>query len=266
MWGDELAAPGSYLAELLGSSPPPSSSSPWADTDPVAVPRDPEEEAFLLSAPKPFQTTSHELDAMPRQHKWGWLGAVLLLVGLTSAGVAAGTWCSRRAPQENAEVQPEQPFQAPTIVAERETEIADVGTDAEVAHAAVIEQVAPDEPVLEEEKAPEPVPARANPRTRNGKAPAQGKRKNETPARPPDTAPSTAPDSPPKTTIIEKTGLEPDEGIDWTVPADFPDEPAPDPMPPPDAPDPGPTKPAPPTGTPDAPARNPIVIDEPPVH
>jgi serine/threonine protein kinase len=266
MWGDELAAPGSYLAELLGSSPPPSSSSPWADTDPVAVPRDPEEEAFLLSAPKPFQTTSHELDAMPRQRKWGWLRAVLLLVGLTSAGVAAGTWWSRRAPQENAEVQPEQPFQAPTIVAERESEIADVGTDAEVAHAAVIEQVAPDEPVLEEEKAPEPVPARANPRTRNGKAPAQGKRKNEAPARPPDTAPSTAPDSPPKTTIIEKTGLEPDEGIDWTVPADFPDEPAPDPMPPPDAPDPGPTKPAPPTGTPDAPARNPIVIDEPPVH
>jgi hypothetical protein len=40
-------------------------------------------------------------------------------------------------------------------------------------------------------------------------------------------------------------GLEPDEGIDWTVPP-FPE--------------------AAPTGTPDAPSRNPIVIDEPPAR
>jgi hypothetical protein len=38
---------------------------------------------------------------------------------------------------------------------------------------------------------------------------------------------------------------EPDDGIDWTLP-DFPEEPAA------------------PTGTPDAPPRNPVVIDEPP--
>jgi hypothetical protein len=203
---------------------------------------------------------------MQRQRKKGWLRAVLLLVGLTSAGVAAGTWWSRRAPEESAEARPEQPFQAPTLVTEKETEIADVGTDAEVAQTAVIEQVALDEPVLEEEKASEPVPPKAQPKTRKGKAPARGKRQNEAPARLLEAAPSTAPDSPPETTIMERTELEPDEGIDWTVPAEFPDEPAPDPMPPPDAPDPAPTKPAPPTGTPDAPARNPIVIDEPPGH
>jgi serine/threonine-protein kinase len=266
MWGDELAAPGSYLAELLGSSPPPSSSSAWADTHPVAVPRDPEEEAFLLSAPKPFQTTSHELDAMPRQRKHGWLRAVLLLVGLICAGVVAGTWWSRRTPQQEAGVQPEQPEQAPLLIAEKETEIADVGTDAEVAQAAVIEQVAPDEPVREEEKAPELVPSRVKPKAPKEKAQDQGKRRNEASAKPPDTAPSTALDSAPPTTIIQRKELEPDEGIDWTVPADFPDEPVPEPIPPPNAPDPAPTKPAPPTGTPDAPARNPVVIDEPPGH
>jgi hypothetical protein len=44
-----------------------------------------------------------------------------------------------------------------------------------------------------------------------------------------------------------ETENEPDDGIDWTVP-DFPEDPPP------------------PTGTPDAPPRNPVVIDEPPAQ
>jgi hypothetical protein len=42
-----------------------------------------------------------------------------------------------------------------------------------------------------------------------------------------------------------ETPSDTDDGIDWTVP-DFPDDDSP------------------PTGTPDAPPRNPVVIDEPP--
>jgi serine/threonine-protein kinase len=275
MWGDELAAPGSYLAELLGSSPPPSPPSAWADTHPVAIPRDPEEEALLLSAPKPFQTTSQGLAAVPRPRKSRWPRAVLLLVGLALAGVVAGTWWTRRAPQEKAEAQPGDTGQAPMILAEKETAVPDVGTDAQVAQA-LIEELPSDEPAIEvppdeavvEEEALEPLSPKVKPKARKRNAQAREAWRRKAPSRTPENVSATAPTSGLETTAVEGKELEPDEGIDWTVPADFPDEPGP--MPPVDAPDPappnpGPTKkPAPPTGTPEAPPRNPIVIDEPP--
>jgi serine/threonine protein kinase len=276
MWGDELAPPGSYLAELLGSSPPPSSPSAWADTHPVTVRRDSGEEALLLSAPKPFQTTSQELPGIPRQRKQAWPRAALWLVGLAFVGVVAGTWWSQRAPQEEAETQPGEPAQAPMILAEKGSGIADVGTDAQVVQA-VIEEVPPDEPTVEEaldeptveEEAVAPLSPKVKPKGRKGQAQAREARRRKGAAKTPESVSSTAPDSGLEATTVEGNAPEPDEGIDWTVPADFPDEPAPGSMPPVDAPDPapakpGPTKSAPPTGTPKAPARNPIVIDEPP--
>jgi hypothetical protein len=56
-----------------------------------------------------------------------------------------------------------------------------------------------------------------------------------------------------------------DDGIDWSVP-DFPQEALAVPGVAPSAPEPPrpPSKPRPPTGTPDVPAQNPVVIDEPP--
>jgi hypothetical protein len=62
-------------------------------------------------------------------------------------------------------------------------------------------------------------------------------------------------------------GSTPDDGIDWSVP-DFPEEPpaAANSSPTEPAVSPPPSKPRPPTGTPDVPAQNPVVIDEPPAR
>jgi hypothetical protein len=150
-----------------------------------------------------------------------------------------------------------------------------VGTDAQVAQA-LIEELPSDEPAIEvppdeavvEEEALEPLSPKVKPKARKRNAQAREAWRRKAPSRTPENVSATAPTSGLETTAVEGKELEPDEGIDWTVPADFPDEPGP--MPPVDAPDPappnpGPTKkPAPPTGTPEAPPRNPIVIDEPP--
>ena len=84
VWGDELVAPGSYLAELLGASQP-SSLPPALDaTQPVAVGRDPDDEALLSSAPKPFGTTSFDLTPAParKKRRYAWLWASLGLLGV----------------------------------------------------------------------------------------------------------------------------------------------------------------------------------------
>jgi serine/threonine-protein kinase len=262
IWGEDLAAPGSYLAELLGSSAPPSSPSPLATTQPVAVERDPEEEALLLSAPKPFGTTSHDLAAIPtrEQRKRGWLWGSLGVLALILIGVIAGTWWMQRAPRAIAEEPASEPAEAPPVVVEEDATVADIGTDAPVMELPVmeppveeppveeppvVEEVVPETPVVEEKKvqdepAPPPKPkpkkkprkAKASPRPR-GKAAETGPVVVPAPVTEPVTEPDPAP--------------EPDDGIDWTVP-DFPEEPTP------------------PTGTPDAPARNPVVIDEPPAE
>jgi serine/threonine-protein kinase len=282
IWGEDLAAPGSYLAELLGSSAPPSTppeSAPrvLADTQPVAVERDPEDEALLSAAPKPFGTTSHDLAAVrrPRRRRYGVLWASLALLGLGLVGIVAGTWWSQRTPRADAEstVVPPDP---PPVAEEADPQVADIGTDAPVTEptvteAIVAEAAAPEEPEVEE---PTPPPAEAEPEPPKKKPASKRRRPKKKPAA--KTAPPPpAPESP---TSGPTPPIEPDEGIDWAVP-DFPEEPSPAPDPPGAAPSPDPppatpapdspappSEPPPPTGTPDAPARNPIVIDEPPVQ
>jgi serine/threonine-protein kinase len=263
IWGDDLAAPGSYLAELLGSSAPPGSPSALADTHPVAVELDPEEEAFLSSAPKPFGTTSHDLAAMPgaKQRTHGWLWASLGLLTLILVGLVAGTWWSQRAPSATADKPQPEPVDVSPVVAVEDGKVADVGTDVPVVEPPVIEELVAEEPLVEEVEPPPPK-AKVKPKPKRKK-----KKKRAAPA--PETVTGSGAEAGSETeaetgkgtgTETEKEPqpeLESDEGIDWTVP-DFPEE-----TPPPSEPAP-PAEPPPPTGTPDAPARNPVVIDEPP--
>ena len=224
VWGDDLAAPGSYLADLLGSSTPPSTPSPLVDTQPIAVGLDPDDEALLSSAPKPFGTTSHDLVAASapkqRNHKWLWVS--LGLLALVLVGVLTRTLWWQRAPRAVAEEPRDEP-EAAAVVVEPAAQVADIGTDAPVVEPAVVEA----EPVVEEPKAVKPK---------------KRKRKKKAALAP-------VPVPVPETAAVSETATEDqaenDDGIDWTVP-DFPEEPPP------------------PTGTPDAPARNPVVIDEPP--
>jgi serine/threonine-protein kinase len=266
IWGDDLAAPGSYLSDLLGASAPPSSASPLAATQPVPVARDPDDDALLSAAPKPFGTTSHDLAAVPerKKRKYGWLWAALALLALVFTGVVAGNWWTHREPRAVAAEPAVEPV--PTAVAETpevDAAVADVGTDVLLDETPVLEEVEPEPPVVEEEQVEEapPVPApkpKAKPKAKKKRP----KKKRPPPALPPAPAPAPSP------------VLEPDDGIDWTVP-DFPSAPEaagpaapapePDPSPPATASEPSaPLEPPPPTGTPDAPARNPVVIDEPP--
>ncbi|MGB3052868.1 MAG: protein kinase [Polyangiales bacterium] len=242
IWGEELAAPGSYLGELLGSSAPPSSPAPLAATLPIAVPRDPDDEALLSSAPKPFGTTSHELPAVkrPKRRKYAWLWASLGVLAFVFGIVVAGTWWSQRAPRAVADEQKPEPIATSPAPVEEDAAVADVGTDAVLGEALEVEEAVPEEPlveVVELEEAPpplEPVPEPSKPKPKKKRT---KPKKKTAPA--PVPAPVTEPVPEPK------PAPDPDDGIDWTVP-DFPEESAP------------------PTGTPDAPARNPVVIDEPP--
>ncbi|MFW2387415.1 MAG: hypothetical protein ACN4G0_03710, partial [Polyangiales bacterium] len=269
IWGEDLAAPGSYLSDLLGASAPPSSSaSPLAATQAVPVARDPDDDALLSAAPKPFGTTSHDLAAVPerKKRKYGWLWAALALMALLFAGVVAGNWWTHREPRAVAAEPVVEPV--PNAVAATpavDAAVADVGTDVLLDETPVLEEVEPEPPVVEEEQVEEapPVPA-PKPKPKKKRA----KKKRPAPALSPAPAPTPAPAPAPT------PALEPDDGIDWTVP-DFPSASAPD-APSPAAPEPDPAPPAtpseprappeppPPTGTPDAPARNPVVIDEPP--
>jgi hypothetical protein len=270
IWGDDLAAPGSYLADLLGSSAPPSSPSPLADTQPVAVDRDPDEEALLSSAPKPFGTTSHDLAAAsrPRQQNHKWLWASLGLLSLILVGVVTGALWLQREPRAIAEEPQPEPAQAPPVVVEQDAQVADIGTDVPVAEPVVVEEAVAEEPVVEEAKveeapaAPKPKP-KPKPKKRPRKVKALPSPRGEgsvaapgsetapaaetVPAAEAKTAAETGNGSGDETETGNENGNEPDDGIDWTVP-DFPEDPPP------------------PTGTPDAPPRNPVVIDEPPAQ
>jgi serine/threonine protein kinase len=242
VWGDELAAPGSYLGELLGSSPPSSIPPALDETQPVAVGRDPDEEALLLSAPKPFGTTSYDLTPTSgaKKRKHGWLWASLGLLAIVLIGVVAGTWFRQQAPRATAGPEP---VQAPPVVVEEEPPVADVGTDAPVVEPEPVQEVVEDEPEAE----PEPPKAKPTPKKKKRRKPKKA-----------------APVSAPAPISAPATELEPDEGIDWTVPG-FPEESAPPPTESlPSTEPPPPAEPSAPTGTPDAPARNPVVIDEPP--
>ena len=256
IWGDDLAAPGSYLAELLGSSAPPSSLSPLADTQPIAVEREPDVEALLSSAPKPFGTTSYKLAAAsrPKQRNHKWLWGSLALLALVLVSVIAGTLWLQRAPRADAVESRTEPVEAPPVVAETDARVADVGTDVPLVEPLVIEELVGEGPVLEGEEAGEPPAgpgpkAKAKPKKKRKKkkvaAPAAAAAAETAPAA--VTAPATEPETEPETAIGSEaeTPSDSDDGIDWTVP-EFPEEPPP------------------PTGMPDAPSRNPVVIDEPP--
>jgi len=236
IWGEELASPGSYLGELLGSSSLPSSPSSLAATQPVSVPRDPDDEELLSSAPQPFGTTSHELETLsgPKRRTVGWLWASLGLLALVFGGVVAGTWWWKRPPAAVADGQKAEPIEAAPIAVPADAAVVEVGTDAVLGEAPP-----PEEPLVEEVEVQE-APT-AEPEPESGKAKPKKKRKKpvKKTAPAPKSAPVLLPDSAPEPVP------EPDDGIDWTVP-DFPEQPSP------------------PTGTPDAPARNPVVIDEPP--
>lgn len=270
IWGDDLAAPGSYLAELLGSSAPPSSPSPLADTQPIAVHLDTGDEALLASAPKPFGTTSHHLQApavrKQRDHKWLWASLGLLIV--ISISAVAGTLLWRRGPRVVAEQPRVEPVAATKTEVEPDPQVADVGTDAPVMEPILLEESVVEKPVVEEPVVEEAPPVKPKPKATKRKRkkkvvtePARGTAPatHTPPATGAETAAGTAEETAPESGAAVETGgaaettgaggtgtaAEDDDGIDWTVP-DFPEEPAP------------------PTGTPDAPARNPVVIDEPP--
>ncbi len=234
IWGEELAAPGSYLGELLGSNAPPPS--PLTATLPAAATRDPDDEAFLSSAPTPFGTTSHELPTVTRPKRWkyAWLWASLGVLAFVFGVIVAGTWWSHRAPGAVADEETPEPVVAPPAPIEEDATVADVGTDAVLGEAPAVEEPVLEEPPVEaverEEATPEPVPEPSKPKP---------KKKRTKPKR------KTAPVPVPVPVLVPAPAPEPDDGIDWTVP-DFPEAPAP------------------PTGTPDSPSRNPVVIDEPP--
>jgi serine/threonine-protein kinase len=253
IWGDDLAAPGSYLAALLASSSPSSSPPPLADTQPVAVARDAEDEALLSSAPRPFGTTSHDLAPMPRKKRGhGWLWASLGLLALILVGAVARMWWQQRAPVAEPETEL---VESPPVVEEEDPGVADVGTHSPPVEVVVVEDVVPESavPMVEEEVEEEPPPPKPKPkpkkRTKPKKKPAPVSEPVplSEPAPVPGPAPATETAPAPETAPVPAPETEPesDDGIDWTVP-DFPEEPPP------------------PTGTPDAPARNPVVIDEPP--
>ncbi|UCH29476.1 MAG: serine/threonine protein kinase [Myxococcales bacterium] len=248
VWGENLAAPGSYLAELLAASSPSSFPPALDDTQPVTVERDPEEEALLSSAPKPFGTTSYDLApaARPNKRSHSWLWAALGLLAIVLIGFVAGAWFRQQVPQATA-VEPES-VEPPPVAVDEEEPLADVGTDVPVVEP---EPVAIEEPVVEEEEPPPPPKPKPKKKKKKRTKPKPAPSRKETASQPPrDSGES------PVATESLYGGLEPDEGIDWTVP-DFPEEQ------PPTEPA-APIEPSPPTGTPDAPARNPLVIDEPP--
>jgi serine/threonine protein kinase len=254
VWGDELAAPGTYLAELLGSSQPSSLPPALAAMRPLATGRDAEEEALLSSAPKPFGTSSHDLvsapASTPEKSKRGWLWATLALAAVVLIGFVAGAWFRQQAPTPIAVEPP------PSIEAEPEP-IADVGTNVPVVEMKPVEEVEPvddvepvgdvepvDEVAPVEEVVEESEPPEAKPK------PIKKKRK-----KPKKPAPVLVPAPVPEPASASEPALEPDEGIDWTVP-DFLEEPSQ--VEPPTRP----TEPAAPTGSLDAQPRNPVVIDE----
>lgn len=253
IWGDELAAPGSYLAELLGSSAPPISASPLADTQPVTVHRDPDEEALLSSAPAPFGTTSHDLVAPPRAklRMRGWLWASLGVLALMFAGVLVGTWWLQRAPRAVAAEPRSSPPPAlplPAVeqpaVEQEETYIADVGTDARQTEPPTMEvEAIPEEPELDLGLPPEP-----EPKSREAPVKKRRAKKKAVGGTASGSASSAVPAPVPVSAPAPVQAAASDDGIDWTVP-DFPQD--------------SPRAPS-PTGTPDASPRNPVVIDEPP--
>jgi len=149
--------------------------------------------------------------------------------------------------------------ESPPVVEEEDPGVADVGTDLPPVEPVVVEDVVPEPPAVRSPESAVPAvrsPESAVPAVRSPEsavpmveeeveevAPPKPKKKRTKPKK--KRVPAAAPVPEPASETESETAPESDDGIDWTVP-DFPEEPAP------------------PTGTPDTPARNPVVIDEPP--
>jgi hypothetical protein len=192
-------------------------------------------------------------------------------------GLVVGTWWLRRPPQATAGETIAEPAPAPPTALEDGPPLADVGTNAlalevPVAVEMVIpdesagqkpltEELVPHEPTMEAAEQPKPKTKRTKRRTPVGAGAAAA---TETVT---ETATGTGTTTGNADANQPATPSEFDDGIDWSVP-DFPQEPPapPDPAPSEPAASRPPSKPAPPTGTPDAPAQNPVVIDEPPAR
>jgi serine/threonine-protein kinase len=253
IWGDELAAPGSYLADLLSSSSPSSLPPAFDDTQRLAVDRDPDDDVLFSLAPKPFGTTAFNLAAPApakkrSSHPWLWVGLGAVAVALI--GVVAGVWFRGQTPRATAA--------EPISVDAPSSPVADVGTSVPTPSIAPppadpkasTEAVdAPATSVAASEPEPEPEDALHS----QPKSPTKAD-EEESPRKPPkkstkrpkartirEVEPS--PPSAPEPEVNPKPVLEPDEGIDWSVP-DFPET----------------------TAAPEAPPRNPVVIDEPPTR
>jgi len=270
VWGDELAAPGSFLADLLGASSLPGTE----DTLAMTVDRDPEEEALLSSAPKPFGTSS--LEMMPvrgqRRLRPGWLWASLGVLAAVLVVVVVGTWWLERAPRATAADRFAPAVEEiPTEAASSAALVADVGTD----QSAVVREAVTDElpgsegaPEVEPEDdaAPEVEPEEVEPEvqapTKRAASSRRRGRKAAAGAAPrAEAATGAGSVTVPGSGSVTGESSEPveNDGIDWTVPG-FPESGSADEgvEPEPSAP----AEPAPPTGTPDVPPRNPVVIDE----
>ena len=201
VWGDELATPGSYLADLLASSAPPSAPPPADDAPPIEVERDPEEEALLSSAPKPFGTTSFDLEPERRQKKRmsrrRWVSLAVALVAVLGFAGGAALYAFPEPIDVGLEPVPE-PLAVetvPTPVAVEPEMLPVFGPEAPI-------EVAPTRPTTAED--PETVPTEPK-----QKAKPKGKRRRPRPkALPEKKAPPVV--------------LEPDEAIDWSLP-DFPE-------------------------------------------
>jgi serine/threonine-protein kinase len=231
VWGDELAAPGSYLADLLSSSSPSSLPAAFDETQRLAVDRDPDDDVLFSLAPKPFGTTAFDLAApvdpkKRRSHGWLWAGLGVIAVALI--GVVAGVWFRG---QVQGATRAE-----PVVVEAPSSPVADVGTA--LPRPNVVPpptQSRPDEATeavdssTPSDEAPEREPeVEVESRSRVKSPPRSEKKKSK--KRPEGSSPTEP-----------EPQLESDEGIDWSLP-DFPEA----------------------TGAPDAPPRNPVVIDEPP--
>jgi len=220
LWGDELAAPGSHVSKLLASGPPESVPPELDDTQRVAAKIDPEEEALLSSAPKPFGTTSFDLriDESARKSRWGavlWAG--LASIAFVLIGFVATA--SLRAPATSP---PPDPVIEPPVDASQGLEdpsAPDVLTDLPFVGPEL--QREPPAPTATVETTDTPAQTSPKPKRKKRRSPKQ--------------EPSTRTTGSGSTTVV----LEPDDGIDWTVP-DFP------------------------TGDPMEPSGAPVVIDEPP--
>lgn len=240
VWGGDLAAPGSFLAELLASSSLPAS----GDTRGLGSADD--LDALFDAAPQPFRgsTERGSLDLPRRSRTWLWasLGTLLFLL------VGFAVWNQRTSP----EAVPDSDSAASSAT----PAAPDVATGRPAADDRAV-LVPPREPPASTEPPVEPsaTPVDPDPVALPAK---RRRRSKQTPksVAPPEVPPPVATDDvlPASASSVPDRPSRPpeDEGIDWTVP-DFPE----DELAPADEPS---------TGSPGAPPRNPVVIDEVPTE